>query len=295
MKKVLVLGGSGLAGSKFLELNNNTFQIDAPSHSQLDILDANAVAAYLHNSDAEVVINFTGFTNVDKAQEEDGDKSGLAYRLNVEAPGSLAQLCRDTNKHFIHLSTDYVFDGTKDVPYVEEDTRNPLNWYGKTKMWGEEAVEEVGGNWTIARIMMPYTTYYEKKGDFVRAILGKLLQGQEATVVNDQLITPVYANDAVYALQRIIERGPVGVIHIGSTDVTTPFEFFHSAAEVFSFDKALIKPVSYKEIYAGRAPRPQNPRLSVDKFISLFGAGILRTNKEGIELFAQEYKARSLA
>src|SRR5690242_16149752 len=102
--KILVLGGSGLVGSRFLDLYSSQFEISSPSHSELDILNAQSLGEWIKNSLTEVVINFTGFTNVDEAEKEKNDLSGMAYKLNALAVGNLAKICAEEKKHLIHLS-----------------------------------------------------------------------------------------------------------------------------------------------------------------------------------------------
>jgi dTDP-4-dehydrorhamnose reductase len=295
MKKLLIMGGTGFVGSRFKDLYADTFEITAPSHDDLNVLDQSAVHSYFQNNDFEVAINFTGLTNVDQAQNEDGDKDGLAYQLNVMAVKNLAEAAKQNSKHLIHLSTDYVFDGTKsDAPYTEEDQPNPLSWYGKTKYWGEQELTSQNFPWAIVRISMPYGSDYARKGDFARIFFDKLTNNQPLTVVGDQKITPIFIDDCVKAIGEMAKFSDQGIFHVASTDCVTPFEFAKLMVEEFGFDSELLQTsVSYQELYKGRAPRPQNSWVDCSKFQDNVSKEILHTNKESIHLLKQQFDTLS--
>jgi dTDP-4-dehydrorhamnose reductase len=287
MQKLLILGGSGLVGSRFIELTKDQFEVDSPSHNDLDLLNSVEIANYLANSEADVVLNLVAITNVDNCQDEDDDKDGNVYKLNSIVPQVLAQECQKTGKHLVHVSTDYVFDGSKDdSPYTEDDAPNPVNWYGKTKRWAEEFVLEVNSNFSIVRPEMPYSSVFAKRKDFARFFLDSLKEGKEIKAIEDQQITPVYVDFAVMAFAKIIEEKAGGIWHIASADSITPFEFAKEVAIQANLDSSKIVPVKFDEFNAGRkAPRPHHSWMSVKKFEERFGTDILKTNKEGISEF----------
>jgi dTDP-4-dehydrorhamnose reductase len=293
--KILILGGTGLVGSKFIDKFKDSFEFDSPSHNDLDLLNEKEVESYITSSNAEVIINCAAFTNVDAAEDETDDKDGAVYQLNSIVPGLLAKFSRETNKHLIHISTDYVFDGTKkDSAYTEEDQPNPLNWYAKTKYYGEVNVLEADSNATIVRIEMPYTASFDKKIDFARYFLEKFKSGENFQCVRDQRITPIFVDFCVNALTKLIEKKPAGIYHVASTDSVTPYEFATILARTanelkFSekpFDPSLIMSIEFAQFNSGRrAPRPKNSWMSTQKFVSEFGEGILHTNEESIKEF----------
>lgn len=288
--KILVLGGSGLVGSRFIELAEG-YDIVAPTHDELDLLDLKQLDDYLLVSDAEVVINFAAFTNVDTAEEEKGSEEGNVYKLNVALPEAIANHCAANSKRFIHISTDYIFDGKKQTPYVEEDEPNPVNWYGKTKMLGEEAVKASEGDWLIVRIEMPYSSHYEKKPDIARIFVKMLTEGKQINGVSDQKITPSYVDTIIWGLLKLIEARSAGIYHLASTDYTTPFGLATMIAEKFNLDKTLIKSVPIAEYNKTRtAIRPINTFLDVTKFEVEFGKGILKTVSESVDEFKRNLK-----
>lgn len=289
-KKLLIFGGAGLVGSKFIDLFSNKYEITAPKIDDLDILNEDQLFRFVKNQTAEIVINYAAFTNVDKAEEEKGDKNGLAYKLNALAIKDLSEICLDSNKHLIYYSTDYIFDGTKEKePYKEEDQPNPQNWYGETKYLGEKFILESGAKNTIIRISMPYSAGYDLKPDIVRFFLSELQLGKEITAIDDQIITPVFVDDAANALDAIISSDAIGIFHTVSTSSTTPFEFARLIAEKFGFDKSLIKRVKFDEYNKTRsAKRLQYSWLSVLKFEKEFGKEILHDVEKGIDKFKQQ-------
>lgn len=292
MKKIIVLGGSGLVGSRFRKLTENEFSIDSPSHDDLDLLNEKEIARYLAASDAEMVLNLVAITNVDNCQNENEDKGGVVYRLNSLTPQILAQECQKSGKHLVHVSTDYVFDGEKsDSPYTEEDAPNPVNWYGKTKRQAEEFVLAVDPNFTIVRPEMPYSAVFEKRKDFARFFLDSLKEGKEIKAIEDQQITPVFVDFAVRAFQKIMEEKAGGIWQISSSDSITPFDFAQEVALQSNLDNSKILPVKFAEFNAGRtAPRPHNSWMSIKKFEDKFGTDILKTNREGISEFLKQIR-----
>jgi dTDP-4-dehydrorhamnose reductase len=288
--KILVLGGSGLVGSRFCGMASD-YEISAPSHDELDLLDFKSVEEHLLRSDAEAVINFAAFTNVDEAEKEKDDPDGLVYKLNVTVPEVLARGCSDSGKYLIHISTDYVFDGTKPSPYKEEDTPAPVNWYGTTKMLGEEKVSTVSEEFLIVRPEMPYSAHFEKKLDIARTFVKMLIEGKEINGVSDQKITPVFVDSLVEGLLRLLEAKASGIYHLASTDYTTPYDFARLIGEKFGLDVSMVKAVAFAQYNQTRpAKRPQNSYLDVSKFETEFGKGILKSVSESLDDFKSLYK-----
>lgn len=286
--KILVLGGSGLVGSRFLELATD-YNTVAPSHEELDLLDFVNLESYLQRSDADIVINFAAFTNVDEAEKEKDNAEGIVYKLNVGVPKTLAQTCLNLNKYLIHISTDYVFDGTKKTPYIESDVPGPVNWYGMTKFLGEEEIKNISPQFLIVRPEMPYSAHFEKKLDIARTFVKMLTEGKEISCVSDQKITPTFSDTLVNGLLRLIEAKSAGIYHLASTNSTTPYDFALMIAEKFGLNKNLIKPVAFEEYNKTRiAKRPQNSFLDVTKFEAEFGKGILKTIEESVDEFKKQ-------
>lgn len=287
--RILLTGGTGLVGSRFVELCKEKFDLEAPSSEQLDILNPSQIEKAISDSKPEVLINFAAFTDVDGAEGEVDDEGGKVFRINALASANIARICKNYKIHLIQISTDYVFDGKKEnAPYNEDDKTGAINWYGLTKQFGEQFVADSGCDFTIVRIEMPYSAKYELKSDFARFFLNALKEGKEIKVVNDQKITPVFVDSAILAIAKIAEEKASGIYHVASTDFTSPFDFAVMVASQFGLDKSLIHSVSFEEFNSSRAAsRPKNSWLSVSKFEEKFGKGILNSVEESIKLFAE--------
>jgi dTDP-4-dehydrorhamnose reductase len=292
MTKILVFGGSGLVGSKFIE-QGKEFTFESPSLDEVDLLDSDQISQAIANFNGEVVINFAAFTNVDGAEEENGNRDGLVYRLNSLAPKNIAKFCKQNKKYFLQISTDYVFDGKKDdSPYTEEDRPNPINWYGKTKFFGEEFVIEEGGEFLIARLSMPFSSHYIEKSDIARSFLKLLQSGNEIRAIADQKITPVLVDDLASALTILIKEKETGIFHLVSSDSTTPYEFAKNIAKIFSLNENLVKTTTFADYSTSvSAPRLKNSWLSSQKFNKKFGEDILHSVKGALEIFRNQIES----
>jgi dTDP-4-dehydrorhamnose reductase len=282
---VLVLGGSGFVGSRVLALWRDDLDVVAPSHAELDLLDHNAITSYLRHSKATVLLNLAAGALVDAAEAERGDTHGRVYSLNAELPRVLAKLCAERGTRLVHVSTDYVFDGAQaERPYREEDLPNPLSWYAQTKRFGEDAILASRAAACIARIEMPFTGHDHPRTDFARTCLRRFEAGTAIVGVIDQRITPVFLDDAVRALKLLVTSNFEGVIHVASTDWTTPFDYARAIAARLGFDVDLVRKETFERFAATRpATRPQHSWLDVSRFASLFGRDVLRPFEQELE------------
>lgn len=289
-QKLLIFGGAGLVGSKFLSLYSDKYDIDAPEIDELDILNHDALARYVEKSEAEIIVNYAAFTDVDKAEEQKGDKEGIVYKLNSLVVSDLCELCKKFNKHYVHFSTDYVFNGEKsESPYTEEDTPDPLSWYGETKYMAEKFIKESGVSAVIVRLSMPFSAHFELKSDIARFFLKQLQENQEITAIDDQFVTPVFVSDLAKALDVLIENKATGIYHAVCSNYTTPFDFAKIIAEKFSLNADLVKSTKIEEYNKTRtAKRSKYGWLSVKKFENEFGKEILHSVEESIDLFKKE-------
>ena len=288
MKEILVFGGSGLVGSKFIELCPD-FKVTSPDVSEVDILDKNALIREFEGVNPDLVINFAAYTAVEEAEKQKGDKNGICYRINVIGAQNVASVCRKFNKRLIHISTEYVFDGTKSKsPYTEEDKPNPINWYGQTKYFGEAAVLESGCQSTVVRICMPFSSHYELKKDVARFFLEQLRAGNPITAIEDQKITPTLVDDIAGAIKTVIASGTADLYHVSSTSNTSPFEFAKLIAETFGLDASYVKPVSLDEYNKNKTAKLlKYSWLDSSKFDREF-PGVLHTIDGGVRLFKSQ-------
>lgn len=280
MKKILVAGSTGLVGSRFVEAARKNFSVLTLGRSNVDLkvnlLNKTEVLKAVQVSDADLVINFAAYTNVDGAEEEKGDKEGEVYALNALLPLWLAQSCQSSGKIFFHISTDYVFDGKKgDSPYTEENIPRPVNsWYAKTKYYGEENILKSSGNNAIARISYPYSGAYKQKLDIARVVVEKLKNKEPYFGIKDQKIKPTSVDDIAKAVIFLLNKNATGIYHVAGNyspkTYVTPYQFAQKIARVMNLDISLIKGVSFQDLSKKRiAPRPQHTWLSTNKIESL--------------------------
>lgn len=184
--RILLLGNTGQLGwelERSLACLGPILALDYPA---IDIAEPSNILPYLQEHRPQVIVNATAYTAVDQAEKE----TGLAYAINGTAPGWLAQQARRIGAGLIHYSTDYVFDGAKGAPYIESDLANPLNIYGKSKLAGEQAVEQAGGAFLILRTSWVYSL---RRDSFVTKVLRWSRQQKRLNLVTDQISGPTWA------------------------------------------------------------------------------------------------------
>jgi len=210
--RLLITGAAGMLGSELAALAPDAL---ATNKADLDILDADAVSAALHNHRPEWVVNCAAFTRVDECE---GNRE--AFRLNAEGPEVLARCCRGSGARLLHVSTDYVFDGEKDAPYTEEDEPKPLNDYGRGKLEGERrAMHAYPEGATIVRTAWMFGA---KGPCFPKTILNAARLGGPLRVVADQTGSPTSASDLAEAILRFLALGPPpGLFHIVNSGSAT--------------------------------------------------------------------------
>lgn len=222
---------------------------DRVETSILDITDRNALKEAILGRLPNVIVNTAALTNVDKCETD----RGLAWSLNVTLVEQLARMARIADAHLVHFSTDYVFDGQKG-PYSELDTPHPINYYGKSKLAGENVCLGSGIPSTVVRTNVVYGPDGDRP-DFVRWVLQSIDAGIPIRVVNDQYSNPTYAEDLAEAVTRIIRRRRTGLYHVGGADYMTRYDFALKIATMFKLDASLISPVSTNELQqAARRP-----------------------------------------
>lgn len=290
MQKILVFGGAGLVGSKFIQLHSNSFEINAPKAEELDILKIDQISKSVKQFNPDYLINFAAFTNVEEAQSQVDDQDGMCFQVNAIGARNVALVSEKFDKKLIHISTEYVFDGSKEIsPFVEEDSPNPVNWYGATKLFGEEYILESGCNFCIARISMPFSSHYALKKDVARFFYESLKNKQKVKAVEDQRITPTLVFDIANALKVLIENKSSGLYHISSRDSVTPLEFVKMIAEIFDFDYNLVDSIKLDEYNKNKkAKLLKYSWLNPAKFEKEFGDQILHTVEENLVIFKQE-------
>lgn len=279
--KIIGTGLSGLVGSRLVELLSDEFDFDDLSReTHVDITNYPRVTERIATSPAPWVFHLAAATDVDGAEKERslGEKSQF-WVVNVAATENIVNTCRDTGKRLLYISTDYVFDGTRDF-YTEEDMPNPQGWYAITKYEGEKCVGQLESRALIVRIANPYWAHPVGKLDFVAKIRERLSQGQGVKAPSDQLFVPTFIDDIAQAIRVLVKQNAFGIYHVVGGDALSPYQAAQLIARTFTLPETLVAPTSFAEFFAGRAPRPFRAVLKHDKIDKLgikmhdFGEGL---------------------
>ncbi len=270
--KILVIGASGLIGSRFTELYSNSGQLLTPNEKKLDITDSSSIERFIRgNFDIDVIVNFAAFTDVAGAEKERGKEKGLAWKLNVESAENIAKIAKKYNIFLIHISTDFVFLGTKDNPGpYKEDARLPrfskkISWYGWTKLEGERVVRKNQPYSAIVRIVYPFrAAKYNLKSDFARTIVDLYKKKKLYPLFADQIITPLFVDDLAEPLIKLLNIRKPGIYHVASSDSCSYYEFGESLLRKIYGKKDLPEKGSLVEFLKvpGRNRRPVRGGLS---------------------------------
>lgn len=245
--KIAITGGTGLVGSRIIELLEDTFEFYSLSSKDIDITNKESVRNCLQILDFDLLLHCAAYTNVDQAEKS----PDTAHAMNVMGTKNVYDTALSKGKKFIYISTDFVFDGTH-PPYTEDSIEHPLGVYAKSKYEGEQIVKDDG---MIVRISYPYRAIYEKKKDFVRAVKSRLEEGLELRMISDSLITPTFIDDIAFALKHLFLHFSPDIYHIVGPASISPYDAAHLIADTFGLDKSLISKTTFQEFYTNPAYR----------------------------------------
>jgi dTDP-4-dehydrorhamnose reductase len=283
--RLLLLGGTGQVGREFLSLDaGDGIEIVAPSRQDLDLTDTRAIAKIISDQAWNVVVNAAAYTNVDRAESD----QAAAFAVNAEAPSRLAAETARKGIPLIHISTDYVFDGRKNAPYLETDATAPLNVYGHSKLAGERTVCDANPRHIVLRTSWVYSPHGQ---NFVKTILRLAGERDRLTIVDDQRGCPTAARDIAAACRDIAllcgdepDRVPYGIYHLAGDGATNWFEFAKTIVEMASTRLARVPhivPIGTVD-YPTPAVRPADTRLDCAAIIRSLGTR-LRPWREGLD------------
>ncbi len=277
--KVLVTGANGQLGYDVVkELQKQNIECYGTSRQDFDIVDFGATENFIKNYMPDAVIHCAAYTVVDKAEDE----QGLCYLVNASATENIAKICKKINAKMLYISTDYVFDGTKDGFYEVDDEPNPINVYGKTKLLGEEAVQKILDKYFVVRISW---VFGEHGNNFVKTMLRLGKEHKEISVVADQYGSPTYTADLAPLVVEMIQTDKYGIYHATNEGVCTWAEF---AEEIFKIADIDIKVnhITTAE-YPTRAKRPMNSRLSKNSLV-INGFYVLKNWQNALKNYLQK-------
>lgn len=268
--QILVTGSNGQLGSelKALSQNFNEIQFLFTDIQELDICSKDSVNSFFETNSFDFVINCAAYTAVDKAEEE----AEFAVMINSTAVEILAQACKKHNAVLIQISTDYVFDGLSQIPYVESDKPAPNSVYGHSKLAGEQAIEKYANNAVIIRTSWLYSAY---GGNFVKTMLRLASERDELGIVSDQIGSPTYAKDLAEAILQIVNSyTPNGIdyFHYSNEGICSWYEFAKAIFDLKSIN-IRINPIETKD-YPTPAARPAYSLLDKSKIKKIYNINI---------------------
>jgi dTDP-4-dehydrorhamnose reductase len=279
MTRILLTGKNGQVGWELQRTLATLGEVIALDRESMDLADPDSIRRTVREHKPNLIVNAAAYTAVDKAEEE----PGLAMAINGRAPGILAEEAKRLGAAVIHYSTDYVFDGAKPGPYAEDDAPNPLNIYGKTKLSGEQAIQDSGASFLILRTSWVYGMHGR---NFLLTILRLAREREELRVVNDQIGAPTWSRMIAEATAQVLAQitshatplsksfsGISGVYHLSAGGETSWFGF---AKAILANQLAPTVPVPRltpvgTEEYPARATRPKYSVLSNAKLNRNFG------------------------
>lgn len=266
---ILITGCNGQLGNELqlLEKNYSEHTFFNTDVHELDITNAEAIDKFVSSNNIDIIINCAAYTAVDKAESN----KEPCQVLNADAPAYLAKAISKRNGWMIQVSTDYVFDGTKNTPYVETDSPCPNSVYGSTKLDGEKAVEQACKNTMIIRTAWLYSSF---GNNFVKTMMRLGKEKEELNVIFDQIGTPTYARDLAIAIMTAVEKGIVpGIYHFSNEGVISWYDFTKAIHRLSGITSCHVRPIHTEE-YPTAATRPHYSVLDKTKIKKTYGIEI---------------------
>lgn len=297
--KILVTGSNGLLGQKLIQLLSKKDNVELLATSKgenrfknkegyqyqsLDITNRTEVLDVVDGFKPDAIINTAAMTNVDACES---DKT-LCWDLNVNAVKYFIEASEKVNSHFIHLSTDFVFDG-EDGPYKEEDKPNPLSYYGESKYEAEKLLEASNIKWSIARTIIVYGIVDDmSRSNIVLWAKEALEKGNPLTIVDDQFRSPTLAEDLAMGCYLIAQKEAEGIFHLSGKDVMSIIDLVYKVADFYGLDKSIITPIKTASLNQA-AKRPPKTGFVLDKAINDLGYNPV-SFEEGLTKLTEQFK-----
>ena len=277
--KILITGSNGMLGHDLANALEG-HELILTTSKTLDITDKDHTIEFICDAEPDIVINSAAYTDVDGCEEN----HDLAYAVNGEGVRNLAMACREIDCPLVHISTDYVFDGSATEPIAEDGEIGPISIYGKSKLQGEEAIQEILDKYFIIRTAWLYGLNGK---NFPKTMLELAESHSEITVVYDEVGTPTYTPDLAYGISELIETDRYGIYHLTNSGSCSWCEFARYIFEVAGKDVNVI-PVTASE-FARPAPRPSYSVLDNKNWVEN-GFEPLRDYKEAIKEYIELIK-----
>ncbi|HKO79191.1 MAG TPA: dTDP-4-dehydrorhamnose reductase [Chitinophagaceae bacterium] len=284
LKKIVITGADGQLGKEIQQLSTSYpgFEFVFTTRQEFPLDNPDNINRFIEEHQPHYFINCAAYTAVDKAESE----KETAYKINAEAPGIIANACKKTNARLIHISTDYVFNGLGKEPYKENDTTDPVNFYGATKLEGEKRVMQFNPESIIIRTAWVYSVF---GNNFVKTMLRLMKERDQINVVNDQVGTPTYAADLAEVILHIISSGnwKTGIYHFSNEGKISWYDFAVAIKE-FSGSSCKVNPIT-TAAYPTPARRPYYSVLDKTKIRQTFLIPI-KDWKSSLSVFMERFK-----
>ena len=278
--KILITGSNGMLGHDLENVLKDKHELSLTTSKTLDITDKDKTMEIIKENNPDIVINSAAYTDVDGCETN----QDLAYAVNGQGVENLALACRQIDCPLVHVSTDYVFDGTARDPIPEDGEIGPISIYGKSKLMGEQAIQEILDKYFIVRTAWLYGINGK---NFPKTMLELAENHPEITVVYDEVGTPTYTPDLAYGISELIETDFYGIYHLTNSGSCSWCEFARYIFEIADRDVNVV-PVTASE-FSRPAPRPSYSVLMNKKWIEN-GFEPLRDYKEAISEYIELIK-----
>ncbi|MFE5320245.1 dTDP-4-dehydrorhamnose reductase [Paenibacillus sp. NPDC056579] len=246
--KVLITGAGGQLGHDLIRVLSGSHQLFAHTRADLNIADEQAVYAAIRKAQPDIIINAAAHTNVDLAERQAND----AYLINSIGTNHVARAAAEAGAKLVHISTDYVFDGSKRTPYTESDRPNPINIYGNSKLHAEKFVELACERYFILRTSW---LYGRTGSNFVTKVASLARQKEEISVVHDQFGSPTYTLDLARFIEQLMQTDHYGLYHASNRGYCSRFEFAQEILRTLQLEHVRLVPVS-SDAFVTPAERP---------------------------------------
>jgi dTDP-4-dehydrorhamnose reductase len=296
--KILVTGANGLLGYKLIQLLGAKAEVTTIATGrkkinvlpvgvqfyELDVTNHDQTLHVLTQAKPDVVIHTAAMTQVDQCETE----RDLCWKANVTGVENLIEACEKNNIHLIHVSTDFIFDGSFG-PLDETAIPKPVNFYGESKLAGEQAIQKSKVKWAILRTVLVYgVTPDLSRSNIVLWVKKSLEEGKTISVVNDQWRTPTLAEDLAMGCYLAASQKATGIFHISGEEMMTPLDIANQTAEFFALDKSLIKSAD-SSTFKQPAMRPPKTGFIIAKAKQVLGYQP-HTFRQGLALLAMQLK-----
>lgn len=289
MKTILVTGSKGQLGNEMqiAAVNYPEFNFIFTDVEELDICNKTALQNFVGENRVDLIVNCAAYTAVDKAE----DDVELCYRINRDAVQNIAEVAREVGLKVIHVSTDYVFDGTNHIPYTENDAVCPATVYGKSKLEGDNMLQQIIGKQAV--IIRTSWLYSSFGNNFVKTMLKLGREREKLTVIFDQIGTPTYAADLADVILKVISHPTFigGIYHFSNEGVCSWYDFTKSIHRLANI-QCDVQPIESKD-YPARTPRPNYSVLNKAKIKLVYGFTIPHWEEslgKCIEILNQSFK-----